>query len=277
MNAYKTPEGKQAVIGYYNMMLQKFRIPYEELNVNTACGPAHILAAGNPENDPLILLHGSSMNSVMWIRDMEIFSKHYRVFAPDLPGEPGKSSEEQLPLDNLDYVNWLDDVVKALGINKGSLVGISLGAWLAAKYSVHRTQNVSKLTLLCPAGIGGQNHAFKELAMSLLPKGEEGVNELLRLINGGKDMPEIMLNYQKLIAGAFNSRQEPIPLFTDEELQRLTMPSLLIVGQQDIMLNSMDTAERYGRLVSNARIKVLPDAGHSLTGLAAEITEFLNQ
>lgn len=277
MNAYKTPEGKHAVISYYNIMLQKFRIPHEELNINTVCGPTHILAAGKPEHEPLILLHGSSMNSVMWIRDMETFSEHYRVYALDLPGEPGKSSEEQLPLDTLDYVNWLDDVLNVLGINKVNLAGISLGAWLAAKYSIYHPKNVRKLALLCPAGIGGQNHAFKEIAISLLPKGEEGVNELLRMINGGKEIPEIMLNYQKLIAATFNSRQEPIPLFTDKELQRLSMPSLLIVGQKDIMLNSMETAERYGRLVSNSRIEVLSDAGHSLTGLAAEITEFLRQ
>ena len=106
-------------------------------------------------------------------------------------------------------------------------------------------------------------------------KGEDGVNELFRMINGDKPMPEIMLNYQKLIAAVFNSRQEPIPIFPNEELERLTMPSLLIVGKKDMILNSLETAERYKRLVPNSNVVVLPDAGHALTGLSDEIIGFL--
>lgn len=275
MKAFKSPEGKQTVVDYYNLLLREMNAPYEEININTRYGNTFILAAGNEANLPVILLHGSSMNSAMWIKDIETMSAHYRVYAPDLPGEPGRSDEEQLPFDSMDYVMWLSDVLDALHIEKANIVGLSLGAWLTVKFAIHHPQKIGKLVLLCPAGIGGQNHAFKDIALPLLTKGEEGVNELFRMINGDKPIPEIMLNYQKLIAAVFNSRQEPIPLFPDKELERLTMPSLLIVGEKDIMLNSLETAERYRRLVPNASIMVLPDAGHSLTGLSGEITDFL--
>ncbi len=275
MNAFRTQEGKKAVIEYYNMLLNEISVPYEEVNLATRYGNTFLLAAGDKTNKPVILLHGSSMNSAMWIKDIEKMSEHYRVYAPDLPGEPGRSNEEQLPYDCMDYVNWLSDVLSALNIDKTNLVGLSLGAWLAAKFSSNYPQKVSKLVLLCPAGIGGQNHAFKDIALSLLSKGENGVNELFQMINGGKPIPEIMLNYQKLIAAVFNSRQEAIPIFPDEELERLTMPCLLIVGEKDIMLNSFETAERYKQLVQNSSIIVLPDAGHSLTGLSDEIIDFL--
>lgn len=275
MNAFKTNEGKQAVIEYYNMLLSYMNISHEELSVATRYGDTFLLAAGDKEKEPVILLHGSSMNSAMWIRDIEEMSKYFRVYAPDLPGEPGRSNEEQLPFDNMDYMLWLSDVFEALHISTANLVGLSLGAWLAVKFASNYSDKVKKLVLLCPAGIGGQNHAFKDIAMALLPKGESGVDELFQMINGGNPIPEIMLNYQKLIAGVFNSRMEPIPIFTDEDLKRLTMPSLLIVGEKDIMLNSLETAERYKRLVPTASIMVLPDAGHSLTGKTGEIINFL--
>lgn len=275
MNAFKTKEGKQAVIEYYNRLLSHMNIANEELSVATRYGDTFLLAAGDKEKEPVILLHGSSMNSAMWIRDIEEMSRYFRVYAPDLPGEPGRSSEEQLPFDNMDYALWLSDVFEALHIGTANLVGLSLGAWLAAKFASNYTGKVKRLVLLCPAGIGSQNHAFKDIAMSLLPKGESGVDELFQMINGGNPIPEIMLNYQKLIAGVFNSRMEPIPRFTDEALKCLTMPSLLIVGEKDIMLNSLETAERYKSLVPAASIMVLPDEGHSLTGKTEEIISFL--
>lgn len=277
MNAFKTNEGKQAVIEYYNMLLSHMNISHEELYVTTRYGDTFMLAAGDKEKEPVILLHGSSMNSAMWIHDMEELSKYFRVYAPDLPGEPGRSNEVQLPFDNMDYAFWLGDVFDALHVSTANLVGLSLGAWLAAKFASNYADRVNKLVLLCPAGIGGQNHAFKDIAMALLPKGESGVDELFQLINGDTPIPEIMLNYQKLIAAVFNSRMEPVPIFSDEDLKRLTMPSLLIVGEKDIMLNSLETAERYKRLVPTASITVLPDAGHSLAGKTEDIVNFLTK
>lgn len=276
MNAFKSLEGKKAVVEYYNMLLAHSGISHERITVNTRHGETFVLAAGDVTNPPVILLHGSSMNSVMWIKDMDKLSQQYRVYAPDMPGEPGQSDEEQLPFDSMDYVDWLADVLAALKVDHVMLVGISLGAWLAAKYAIAYPQQVHKLVLLCPAGIGGQNHAFKDIAMSLLIKGEAGVDELFQRINGNQPIPEIMLNYQKLIAAVFNSRQEVVPLFADKALARLAMPSMLIVGEKDIMLNSLETAKRYARLAPNATVVVRPDAGHSLVGLADEILEFIS-
>lgn len=275
MKAFKTEEGKTAVLTYYQMLREQIRIPREELTIPTVYGDTFILAAGDKKAPPLILLHGSSMNSAMWIRDIETFSQHFRVYAPDLPGEPGQSSEEQLPFETMDYVYWLNDVFAALAIDQANLAGISLGGWLAARFACHFPEKINKLALLCPAGIGGQNLAFKEIALTLLPKGEEGINELFRMINGDKPLPEVMLNYQKLIAAVFNSRMEVVPLLTDEQLRQLAMPSLLIIGAKDIMLNSSETAARYGQLLPDSQILILPDAGHSLTGLSGQITGFL--
>ena len=103
-------------------------------------------------------------------------SHNHRVYAVDMPGEPGKSDETQLPLEGDDFFNWLNDVFNALLIEKAIIVGISLGAWL----------------------------------------GEKGIYRLYYKINGDKPIPEVMLNYQKLIAKHFNFRREIIPIFSDD-------------------------------------------------------------
>jgi len=275
MKAFNSPESKAAVLSHYEVLLNRLTIPYERLNIGTRYGETFILSAGDKENPPLFLLHGSSMNSAMWINDINAMSRQYRVYAPDIPGEPGQSDEEQLPFETEDYTEWLSDVLDGLGIDKTIIVGASLGAWLATKFTVSNPEKVSKLVLLCPAGIGSQNSAFKDIAISLLSKGETGVNELFCVINGGDPVPEAILSYQKLIATSFNARQEPIPTFKDDELRRLVMPCAIFVGGKDIMLRSDQTADRVAKLMPHAEVMVLPDKGHSLTGLADQIMAFL--
>ena len=168
MKAFKSQEGKAAVQSYYDMLLNELTVPYERLTVQTRFGNTFLLTAGNVANSPLVLLHGSSMNSAMWIREINMLSSLFRVYAPDIPGEPGQSDENQLPFDTDDYSDWLLDTLAALSADRIVLVGASLGAWLAAKFSALHPDKVAKLVLLCPAGIGSQNHSFKEIALSLL-------------------------------------------------------------------------------------------------------------
>ena len=93
--AFKTTEGKNAVYKVYDAFLGNIRIPHEQISVDTRFGKAFAIAAGKKEAPVLVLLHGSGINSAMWIGDIEKYSEHYRVYAVDLQGEPGKSDGKQ--------------------------------------------------------------------------------------------------------------------------------------------------------------------------------------
>lgn len=68
--------------------------------------------------------------------------------------------------------------------------------------------------------------------------GEKGIDKLYYKINGNKPIPKEMLIYQKLIAKHFNFRKVTIPIFSDDELKKLTIPVSLFVGGKDVMLHS---------------------------------------
>lgn len=274
--AFKSKEGKEEVLKYYDFLLTKGSVEHEKIMVNTSYGETFIIAMGKKELPPLILLHGSGMNSSMWIKEMEEYSKTHRVYAVDMPGEPGKSDENQLPFEGDEFSNWLNDVFNELFIEKASIVGISLGAWLGTKFAIRYSDKVDKLILLCPAGIGPQKKSFifKFLFYSIF--GEKGIDKLYYKINGDKPIPEIMLNYQKLIVKHFNFRKATIPIFTDNELRKLTMPVALFVGGKDIMLHSEKTAKRLGSLLNHAEINFIQEEGHSIINQGNEIRKFLN-
>lgn len=273
--AFKSEKGKNEIFKYYELLLTKGSLKHEELVVNTSYGETFIIAMGNENLPPLILLHGSGMNSAMWRQEMELYSENYRVYAVDMPGDPGKSDENQLPFEGDDFSNWLNDVFNALSIEKASIVGISLGAWLGTKFAIKYPDKVDRLVLLCPAGIGPQKKSFifKFIFYSLF--GEKGIDKLYYKINGDKDIPKIMLNYQKLIAKHFNFRKVTIPIFSDEELIKLTMPVALYVGGKDVMLHSEKTANRLKSLLNHAKINFIPEEGHSIINQGDDIREFL--
>ena len=216
------------------------------------------------------------MNSVMWLSDIEKYSKSYRVYAIDILGEPGKSDESRHLLSGSHYAEWLENVFKELSLENANVVGISLGAWLAIKFSVSYPQKVSKLVLLCPSGVGPQRSSFIFKAMFYTLLGEKGIDKLYYKINGDQPIPEEMLKYQKLIGKNFNYRRETIPIFSDDELKLLTMPAVLFVGLKDIMLYSDKTARRLESLLPQAEINILNEAGHSNINDVDKIITWLN-
>ncbi|MDG5854869.1 alpha/beta fold hydrolase [Clostridium beijerinckii] len=273
---FKTNEGKNDVIKFYDKFLQKLALSYEKFYVDTRYGKTFIIASGEKSNPPLILLHGSGMNSAMWLRDIKEYSKTYRVYAIDMLGEPGKSDENRPSLSGSSYAEWLKEVFENLSVERANIIGISLGAWLAIKFSVSYPEMASKLVLLCPSGVGPQKKSFifKAIAYGIL--GEKGLDKLYYKVNGNQPIPEEMLKYQKLIGKSFNYRKETIPVFSDNELKLLTMPTVLFVGAKDIMLHSDKTARRLGNLLPHAQINILPKAGHSNVNDVNKIVEWFN-
>ncbi|MDI4643706.1 alpha/beta fold hydrolase [Cohnella hashimotonis] len=273
-SAFKSQKGQGAILQFYDAMIERWPVPHEKINIETRLGNTHIIASGDVKAPPLILLHGSAMNAAMWIGDTAAYSRSYRVYAVDIPGEPGRSAEQQYPLNGPAYAEWLFDLFQGLGIEKASLIGISFGAWMALKFSVSYPDRVDKLVLISPSGVGPQKLSFLFRALPLLFLGDKGKNRLIRMVNGDQPVSEKMMQYQKLIGENFNRRGK-IPLFADDELKRLTMPASLFVGQKDIMLHAAKSAERLRHLLPHADVHVDPKAGHTLIQLTDKILSFL--
>lgn len=272
---FKSIESKNAILSVYDSLLEQWPVPFEKLTVKTRHGDTFVIACGEKSLPPLILIHGSSSNSAMWIGDVSTYCRHYRVYAVDIPGEPGRSNDNRLDLKTSAYAEWLDDVLTALKTGKVAIVGISLGGWTALKYSVTFPDRIDKLVLLCPSGIGPQRTSFMFYVIPMMLLGKWGLDKITRKIYGGDVVSVETLEYGKLIVENFNPFVGVVPLFDDNELKRLTMPVMLIVGEKDVLLNSQKTAERTAKLLPQAHINLLRGAGHVLLNLQDKIASFL--
>lgn len=271
---YRSQAGEEAVRAMYRAALQRWPVPYRQVVVNTREGETSVIVSGDSDATPLVLLHGAGTNSMGWIRDVGEWSQHYCVYAIDTIGEPGMSAPSRPPLASDRYATWLDDVWSYFGIERTSVVGISLGGWLAVDYAVRHPEKVISLSLLSPAGIGGQDVATL-LKLGLLRMcGTWGLRKSFALV-AGRPVPKALSDAITTVFKHVRPRRERIPIRTDEELARLEMPVQLILGGRDVMLRSQETRQRMERLVRQLQVIYLNNEGHILPPQTRVVLEFL--
>ena len=275
---YKTEAGAREIRRRYEQTLAAWPVPAEHVRVPTREGETFVLVCGPADAPPLVLLHGSGSNAAMWMGDVPVWARHFRVHAVDMIGEPGLSAPSRPPLDSEAYALWLDDVLDHLGLDRTAITGASLGAWLALDYATRRPDRVAKLALLCPGGVGRQKVGFLLKALLYKPFGRWGTYRSLKAVAGvdARTMPEVA-EYLAVMFTHFLPRTDRLPVFSDEALRTLTMPVLVVVGGRDAMFDSAGTAERVRRTVPHAEVALLPEVAHSIVGETRRILDFLLQ
>jgi pimeloyl-ACP methyl ester carboxylesterase len=276
-----TDAGRTLVHDRYRSMLASWPTRSEQLRIPTCQGETFVLAFGPEGAPPLVLFHGGVTTSVMWFRSAAAWSQQFRVFAVDLIGEPGFSAASRPSMASDHYARWLDDVWVALKIECASVVGASLGGWLALDYAIRRPARVSSLALLAPAGVGRVRLGFLLKAGPLLLMGPWGHRRALSL-DMGFDPSEAMsvegqafVDFFKLAQRHYVARTKPIPTFSDQMLSTVTMPVMAVVGAKDAILDSEETKRRLERYVPQVQVKYLPEAGHGLVDPTSFVLEFL--
>jgi 3-oxoadipate enol-lactonase len=99
---------------------------------------------------PVILVHGGQMDRRMWDFQFDLLSRDYHVIRYDIRGF-GKSD---VPTRPYSYADDQKSLMKHLGLEKASVVGLSLGAAIATDFAIAYPDSVQALVLVCP-GLGG--------------------------------------------------------------------------------------------------------------------------
>ncbi len=274
-------DGERLVHERYAALLRGWPKAPEQLEVPTVEGRTFVLAGGPSEARPLVLLHGGMTTSAMWQRSFAAWAAQFRVYAVDLIGEPGFSAPSRPPLASDRHACWLDDVLRALAVERAAFVGASLGGFIALDYAIRRPHRASALVLLAPAGVGRIRPAFMLKAGPLLFLGPWGHRKALGY-DMGLSAPEKesaegreFLRFLALAREHYVARMSPWPTFDDAHLRSLDMPVLAMVGARDAVFDSEETRRRLTTCVPQSRVAWLPDAGHGLVDPTAAVLEFL--
>lgn len=283
MNIFKSETGKQEIHKVYKNLLNSWPVENSQYMVNTNYGETFVIESGSKENPPLVLIHGSVASSYCWIGDVKEYSKYFNVYAIDIIGEAGFSAENRPKYESGDYPEWLREVIDGLSLKTTSLIGLSLGGWMALSFATKYPNRVDNLVLLCPGGLYPEKKSFLIKAIWYNILGKWGNKQITKMLNGGKlpdDNDEGLrkaLDYTSLISKNFNPRMDKLPIYSSNDLKKLIMPVLAIYGEKDCILDVDNSINHLKNATSTAHTVVLSDTGHVVTNQTERIINFLKK
>ncbi len=218
----------------------------------------------------VILLHGMGGSSQVWAFNIAPLAAKYRVIVPDQVGF-GKSDKPLINYRVATYVDFLDQLCKQLKIEKASLVGNSMGGWIAAAYTIAFPEKVDRLVLVDAAGYAPPATFDTRILYNLNPTTRHGMKELAARVFYNKlyssDAVIEQLLTQRLTAGdgyTINSMIESIVRredFLDERVKTIKHPTLITWGREDGLIPVAD-GERFKREIPNSTLLIFDQCGH---------------
>ena len=99
------------------------------------------------DGDPVILIHGYGAGIWVWEKQIDFLSSFYRVYALDLIGH-GFSDRPKIAYTPETYIHFFRDFMTAIGIEKATLIGNSMGGGLAWSVAALFPERVKRLVLI---------------------------------------------------------------------------------------------------------------------------------
>ncbi len=256
---YKSDESERLVQERYRKFLQYWPVPNQQLRVPTREGETFVVACGDPSLPALVLFHGGLTNSVVWMGDVAAWSKHFRVYAVDMIGEPGLSAPSWPALRSEAYALWLDDVLKGLSVSRASMVGVSLGGWLALDYATRRPGIVDRLAVVCPGGVGRQKVAVLVKLLFLQMPGAAGKRKAAELVlgrapNNPSPAMKAFGDFLAMIRANFRPRRTGCPSSATRLSGDYDAAARDRWGR-DVLLDSFETRDRLQRNIAHADVR----------------------
>lgn len=124
---------------------------YEKKEIQTERLVTSYIEAGDPDKEPLILIHGNTSSNLFYFPTMDALKDRFHIYAPDLRGY---GYSEKKPIDStLGMKTWSEDLrsfIRNLGIEKPHLIGWSMGGGVAMQYTLDYPEDVRSLGLINP-------------------------------------------------------------------------------------------------------------------------------
>jgi abhydrolase domain-containing protein 6 len=241
----------------------------------------------------LVFIHGFQGNKRFWLPYLQPFISSFHVILTDLPAHGGSSFRPSQSFDLKSLAFTFDEFIQAKGLDKFQLIGTSLGAGVAMKYSFLFPDKVTKLVLVNPIGIrpSDEKELFQIVESNkrlFFPNSLEGLDELYLYLMGHT------LPYSPSIKKyIFNYLLQKRPIFTkvyqdlvsgegvEMELSKINIPTLLLVGKHDRVSRAADF-EIYAKSLPHCTAFLLNDGYHILKGSALDkaidkMREFISQ
>jgi pimeloyl-ACP methyl ester carboxylesterase len=219
-----------------------------------------ILGADRP-GPPLIMLHGGALTFHLSFDPLlPTLTAERKVIGIELQGH-GHTADGDRPFSIRQCAEDVIALLDQLGIERADFVGYSLGGLVSTEVAVLAPERVGRLVLAASHFGPTRSKAYYpeitglDLESPRMPTEEEGA-AMIRAYEEVAPNPEgFYPSVQKYQAAVHDYEG-----WTDEQLARLTMPVLIIIGDTDFV--RLEHAVEMKQSVSNAQLAILPGTKH---------------
>jgi pimeloyl-ACP methyl ester carboxylesterase len=288
---YQSADSYATMMEFYDKCLADLPVAVEPHYVDTRFGRTHMLVAGPPDAPPLFMLQGMAGSAVLWHHQLADFARQCRLYALDVVGQPGRSDPNPPSIFDDSYAHWLMDVQDGLGLERCDMMGISISGWAIMRLGIIRPERLRKAVLLSPLRLArAKMNGGRWVGNAMKPDTEDDkLEDRLTArdfnVSSGRTQFDRRLarnmalatRHYKLAAGMgidpeagrvrkFGTGARVLSKFAspapEAELKQFRTPALVVMGENEALYNP-DKAAARARLMPNARVVVVPEAGHA--------------
>jgi len=221
----------------------------------------------------MVLLHGFMESGMIWDDYAEALSARYRVIVPDLPGHGSAPEPVGENLSMASVADALHALLTHLGVSSCTLVGHSMGGYVALEFVAGYPAMVNRLVLF-------HSHAGADT-----PEARQNRDRAIRAVRQNHKgfvaqfIPDLFAPHHRApLAAAIRKLQEQAGSITAETivaamegmknrrchydtLKNLNVPLLFIVGQHDTRIDMEKIMEQM-LLPAECTVLILRDVGH---------------
>ena len=282
---YRSPGGEAELMATYDDAPVRLDLRYEDRFVDTHFGKTHVLVMGPEDAPPTMLLHGGNFLNPFCLSWFAPLAESYRLYAPDIVGQPGKSAQIRPSAHGDGHAQWTVDVLDALELGSVPFVGISYGAGIILRVAGYAPSRVSAAALVSPSGIvaGPVWRMVREVVVPmLLYVGSPTRERLLRAAS--PILTELEEPYVRQLGTIYRSVRldRHLPrMATQEELAGFGSPTLIFASREDVFFPGEAVVRRAGEIVPNlVGAEILEGCRHvpsrrSLTHINTRIAKLL--
>ena len=293
MYLYKSAEGHQKLVDWYETALKRIDADVSSVWAETRYGRTHMLASGPQDAEPLFFIPGVAGAAPLFKHQLKGLARQFRVYAIDIPGQPGRSDPNPPSFLDNSYVDWFCDILDYLGLEAAHVGGQSAGGGIALRVAIERPERVKSVYMFGPTSVARARLPVKIWVTKVLSKRSADALEddltakSIRPERTGETFGTYDRELARLMAlatrnfrldralGIYNDKTGRIhfpsglgilkKFFLAERkswLRQLKVPALLIFGEHELLIDPYGITRKMKKLVPHMRCEVIKHAGH---------------
>jgi len=264
---FKNEKARKRIENWYQKFLERVDGKTKSIEVSTSYGKNHVLMVGDSSNTPLVCLHSMMTSSAHLASELGTLLDRFYLILPDLSGQSARGLPIRLPYTDESHAQWLSEICDELKLQEVHVLGVSLGGFVARQFASSYQKKVTSLILIVPAGIiqGYLIKGFTKIAWPMIMYKIRPTDDRLR-----KFVSHLLTTWDeewaRYLGDSFNDFSTNLkipPLATDEELEGLSVPCLVIGAEDDLSFPGDKIIERVESHIPIVETELIKNSKHS--------------